>query len=98
MKLPDSVKIGPYTYAVQTEEKIKGDRNEDLYGHIIYGPQQIKIEGGLSDERTTAIFLHEVVHGIDEYMGIGLSEKQVRRLGAGLAAFLRDNNLLREEG
>lgn len=97
MKLPETVRIGPYDYAVQVEDKPLGDRNEALYGHIIYGPQVVKIQGGLSMERTLAILLHEAIHGIDEYMRIGLSEKQTTRLATGMTAFLRDNHLLRED-
>lgn len=97
MKLPERVRIGPYDYAVQLEDKVLGDQNQDLYGRIRYGPQQINLERGLSAERTLAVFLHEVLHGVDEYMSIGLTEKQVTRLGVGLATFLRDNNLLRED-
>ncbi len=96
MKLPETVRIGPYDYAVQLEEKVLGDQNQELYGHIIYGPQQIKIQSGLSAERTAAIFFHEVLHGIDELLSIGLSEKQVARLAPALLTFLRDNKLLRE--
>lgn len=97
MKLPEAVRIGPYSYAVSVEEKVLGDRNEELYGHILYGPQKIVIQSGLSEERTLAVFVHEVLHGVSEYMGVGLSEKQVGRLAVGLVTLLRDNNLLREE-
>ena len=96
MKIPSSVRIGPYEYAVQFQDKVLGDQNEELYGHIIYGPQQIKIQGGLSAERTAAIFLHEVLHGLDEVANLGLSEKQVTRLAPALLTFLRDNNLLQQ--
>lgn len=97
MKLPETVRIGPYDYVVQLEEKVLGDRNQELYGHILYGPQKVVIQSGLTDARTLAILVHEVLHGISEYLEIGLSEKQVIRLTAGLTVFIRDNGLLPKE-
>ncbi|MFC4305779.1 hypothetical protein ACFO1S_20320 [Cohnella boryungensis] len=41
------------------------------------------------DKRETLI--HEIIHGIDEFMGIKLEESQVRKLGAGLAMVFQDN-------
>lgn len=96
MSIPESLRIGPYTYAVQFEDSPRGDRNEELYGHIIYGPQVVKIQGGLSHDRTMAIILHEAIHGLDELLALGLTEKQVQRLAPALFAFLRDNNFLNE--
>ncbi len=97
MKIPNSVKIGPYTYTVELHDKVLDDHNEELYGHIIYGPQQIKIQSGLSTERTAAIFFHESLYGLDEVVSIGLSEKQVERLAPALLSFLLDNHLLRDD-
>lgn len=97
MEIPETLRIGPYNYAVQFSEKVIGDHNEALYGHIIFESQLVKIQSGLSPERTAAILLHEAIHGIDEYMGIGLNEEQTKRLATGLLAFLRDNHLLRTE-
>lgn len=95
MKLPKNLKIGPYNYKVLHKKKVE-DRGVSLYGHILYGPQTIEVESGLSRERTLAIFMHEAVHGLDEAWCIGLSEKQVKKLGVGLAQVMLDNDLYRE--
>lgn len=95
MKLPDSVKIGPFAYPIELKEKVVGQNGEDLWGHWHSFPRQyIEIKDGVSAERQLSIFLHEALHGIDESWEVGLKEKQIRRLGIGLTAFLRDNCLL----
>lgn len=96
MDLPEEVRIGPYTYKVRMQGTVLGEHNEELYGNIAYGPQELKVQGNLSRERTVAVLAHEIIHGIDEYMHIGLREKQVRRLGAGLTALFVDNPALHD--
>lgn len=94
MKLPERVKIGPYKYSVHAKKKVRKD-GRDLYGYIAYGPQKIEVQSGLSDERTSAIFLHEALHGLSDAYSINLSEKQVTKLGVALAEFLTENDLLK---
>lgn len=96
MQLPEQVKIGPHIYKVETQAQIRGDKNEELWGQIRHTEAVIAIQTNLPPERMLAVFLHEAVHGIDEYMHLDLSEEQVIRLGSGLAALLLDNNMLRD--
>lgn len=98
MQLPETVKVGPYDYRIETVTDLRdADTNRKLYGDWQTSPPRIRVLAAEPDARTLAILLHEVIHVIDEYMVIGLSEKQTNRLGTGLAAFLRDNHLLRQE-
>lgn len=100
MKLPKKVKVGPHSYAVEVVPNLCDPENpqQALYGHWKSSPPTIRIRAGETPARTLAILLHEGIHVIDEYMLIGLSEKQTTRLATGLAAFLQDNRLLREDG
>ena len=97
MKLPEQVRIGPYTFAVVVEEGLRGDQNQDVYGQIKYDTQAIRIQAGLTEERTLVTFFHEVLHGIDETLGTGLTEKQITRFAPQLTAFLVDNDLMRDD-
>lgn len=97
MKMPESVKVGPYTYAIERHEKVLNESNEALYGDIAFGPQVIRIRSELSGDRAATILFHEALHGISELVYADLSEKQVLRIVPALYAFLRDNHLLRED-
>lgn len=100
MKIPKKVKVGPFTYRVVWYDQLRSDEVEKLFGQCITNGQphdhEIRIERGHTDERTTEVFLHEVIHAIDYYMRIGLDEDQTLRLGNGLAAVLMDHGLLKE--
>lgn len=99
MRIPERVKIGPYTYRVVHVDGLRDDkdRNQELYGHIKYGEQTINIDTGITDDRKHVCFWHEVLHGLDELAGAGMKEKQVTRLAPLLWQFLVDNDLLKTE-
>lgn len=95
MILPETVKIGPYTFKVIAHDDLKDDGTK-CWGTIKYADGNINIETGHSDEHTRVTLLHEVLHGIDHAGEIGLKEKQIRRLAPALVAFLMDNGWLKE--
>jgi hypothetical protein len=100
VKVPKKLKIGPYTYPVITGGDPRDARNGALWGRVNYAPPSIEVGATAKqagESRVLATVLHESIHAIDEYMRIGLSEKQTTRLANGLAAFLLDNRLLRED-
>ena len=53
--------------------------------------QLITIKDGLKPDQERSTALHEVLHGISEMLGLGLTEKQVQGLETGLFSVLRDN-------
>lgn len=95
MRIPESVKIGPFTYTVEWVDDLTddADRNRKLYGQCHYGQQKIRLSKAVNPDSNTATFLHELMHAIDFVMQIGLKEKQVDRIATGLAMVLLDNNL-----
>lgn len=97
MKIPESVKIGPYTYAVETVDDLSHDEDKNckLWGHIHFESQKIRL--ATYNRLPFETLLHEAIHGIDEVYGINLKEKQVKRLATGLYSFLVENNMLRED-
>jgi hypothetical protein len=68
---------------------------EQEYGLIDFNSMEIlvNIEKGLDHQKDTVI--HEILHGIDEELGLHLSEKQVRNLGCGIFQVLKTNKKLR---
>jgi len=100
VKVPKKLKIGPYTYPVITGGDPRSERNAPLWGRVNYYPASIEVGAKAQqagESRVLATVLHESIHAIDEYMRIGLSEKQTTRLANGLTAFLLDNHLLKED-
>jgi len=51
----------------------------------------IRIRGDLEPSIYQATLLHEVVHLIDDFLGLGLTEAQVTGISQGLFATIRDN-------
>jgi hypothetical protein len=88
MNWPKSIRIGPYTYSVSFKKRVT---TKDHYGEILFKPQTITIKEGLSDERTLTVLVHEILHGIDEVIGVELSENQVTYLANALVALWHDN-------
>jgi len=68
----------------------KGYENSisDLYGQIKYTDKVILLNDHscVSREQTEDTLLHEVIHGIDERLKLGLKEEMVHRLATGLYA------------
>lgn len=97
MIIPDEVLLGPFRYRVAYVENLRGeqDRNAWLFGEVNYIEKVIRLRAGNDPEQMVSTFLHECLHVLDQQVyKIGLSEKNVKRLGVALAALLIDNNLL----
>lgn len=94
MRLPRTLKIGPYRYTVSVEKDPRNDHDQQLNGHILYDDLRIVMRASMPPERMAATLLHEVVHGLSELGQINLEEEQVHQLGGPLAAFLLDNGYL----
>lgn len=96
MKIPASVKVGCYSYRVErpTRPLIEGS---PVWGHYSNVHQRILVDESVSEDRAAVTLLHEALHAIDDLVHLDLTEEQVIRLAPALLAFLRDNDLLRED-
>lgn len=93
MTRPSEVLIGPYRYPVvfAADPALTLQPN---WGNISHDPHRIDVMARADEMRQRAILLHELLHGIDEQIVIGLSEKQVLKLAPALLELLRRNPLL----
>lgn len=72
--------------------KILGPSDEDYNdGHMNLANQEIGIRLQPANDYNQDTGLHEVIHAVDEILCIGLKEKQVHQLAAGLIAVLKHN-------
>jgi hypothetical protein len=83
------IKIGYANYEVLEVECV--NKFEPRKGEIDLFNRQIRIDRNMTTEDKRETLLHEIIHGLDEFMKIELDEDQVRKLGAGLAMVLEDN-------
>lgn len=99
MQIPETVKIGHLVYRVVRVADLRAefDRNQPCFGEVNYVDKEIRLREGNSPEQDVSSFIHECLHVLDDQVLMtGLTEKKVKRLGAGLAMLLLDNQLLRE--
>ena len=92
MKRPDKLRILGKTYRIAyLRRAFYGDSGDELNGECILEQQKIKIRHGLGalEERETV--LHEAMHGVEQTMGVKISEADLTRMAAGVLALLTDN-------
>jgi hypothetical protein len=83
------VKIGCYRYVVKEVKSV--NKFEPRKGEIDYYEKVIRLDEDMSTDDKLETLLHEIVHGIDDFMDVGLEEDQVKKLGHGLAMVFMDN-------
>lgn len=86
--LPKTLRIIGKLYKLLIVEKVD---EEESYGEHDYATQEIRSQQDQGFEPARDTVLHEALHGVDEQMDIGLKERQVRKLGTGILALMRDN-------
>ncbi len=60
-------------------------------GYMELQTQQIGVRLQPANDYNQDTGLHEVIHAVDEILSIGLKEKQVHQLAAGLIAVIKNN-------
>jgi len=96
MKIPEEVKIGPFTYKVRLVDIVNRERPE-LIGEASHEiNKEIRLQKALDQDKLESVFIHELLHCMDVFMRLGLSEEQVERLEGAVYMVLKQNNLLRE--
>ena len=97
MKIPEEVKIGPLTYKVRLVDIVNRERPE-LIGEVSHDTnKEIRLQKALDQDKLESVFIHELLHCMDVFMRLGLTEEQVERLEGAIYMVLKQNNLLRED-
>ena len=97
--IPDKVKIGGITYSVEVTEDEIYDRGRLLEGLISYSKGTIKLDKEMQDEYLERTFLHEVLHGIFESLGMyedgepKIDEITANAISNALYQVLKDNDI-----
>jgi hypothetical protein len=86
-----TVKILGKTYALHVVDKVD---DQDSLGECNDVLQRILVKSGQKPDQAMDTVVHECVHAIDYQMHLGLTERQVHCVAAGLTAvFLENPNL-----
>jgi hypothetical protein len=91
--MPRVVKVGCYDFTIEVMDEIEGNAS-DAFGYCYPGKQTIRLLSGLKRQKLANVFLHEVLHGIHWFHGLGdeNNEEDFTLLGAnGMCAFFQDN-------
>ena len=92
MTMPNNIKIGPRVFKVSlVENLLDADGSQKLNGHILYDKALIRIDSGLAPVSQRLTMIHEIVHGIADYLDVEMSEKEVSTMANGITAMLMDN-------
>ena len=87
------VKILGKTYRLSIVEKVD---DQDSLGECNDALQRILVKAGQKPDQAMDTVIHECVHAIDYQMSLGLTERQVHCVAAGLTAVFLDNPNLSE--
>ena len=91
--IPKKLKIGPYEYKVKG---LNGDEEDEFWGRHCLEELEIRIKTSMGQPQLDVVYLHEVLHAMDEvYCGKGLEEKQVHSLAYALYDFLTNNKIFK---
>jgi hypothetical protein len=95
MRIPETVVVGPFTYKVNLVDIVNRERPE-LIGQVEHCiNKEIRLQKNLDQDKLESVFIHELLHCMDNVMHIGLTEEQVNRLEGAIYLMLKQNDLLR---
>ena len=86
---PTKIKVLGQTFTINYVTGVPLD--EDDLGECSVDTLTISVRDGLSPEKERLVLTHELVHAIEDVLGLKLREKQVEGLETGLYALIRDN-------
>ncbi|MFL0165608.1 hypothetical protein [Candidatus Clostridium helianthi] len=92
MNIPDKVKIGNINYEIVKTQNELIFEDEPVDGTISFEESKIELNtSNKSKQYIEETFIHEMVHGIFNYMGINQSEKLVDKVTKGFHQLVIDN-------
>lgn len=90
MKITEEVKIGGIPYKV-IECANPSEDNSNIDGLISYHKQEIRLKNDMSKEYKENVFMHEIMHGIFEMVGIDQDENVITRISNAMHQVIKDN-------
>ena len=97
MKIPRKLNISGQTVKVVQKRHLNKTVKNQI-GRATYTENLIELSRNCEDNKVehqymACTLLHEIIHHLDDKIGVGLKEAQVDRLAVGLYQVLKDNKL-----
>lgn len=90
MRLPETLVVGAHTYRVVQDARLYQETTHsgecDTFHH------EIRIASPMPETETLKVFIHEIIHAIEDERDVTLTEDQVVGLAGGLAAVVIHND------
>jgi hypothetical protein len=90
VNIPENIKVGYKDYKVVKVNNLDDGTNL-LFGEVTYVDEVIKLANKYPENQMKLTLIHELVHAVDDMLGIDLKEEQVVKLGTGLYQVIKDN-------
>ena len=94
MDVPKNVTVGGIKYSIkQTHPCIRPNVNETVWGYVDFEKCEIGIDKNLATDKKKTVLMHELIHTIDEAVGLGFSEEVTDRIAVAIVDTLTRNKL-----
>jgi len=89
MVLPDTIRLGGYTYAVKLKAALS--RDEGALAHSCGNALEIEIDSTIPEQNQESALLHEIIEQINYRYELKLRHSQITTLETALYQVLRDH-------
>jgi hypothetical protein len=90
--IPDKIKIGGSVFDIVICKTVDED-NKNIDGKILYSEQQIRLGDNMHPTYTAKVLLHEIIHGVFDFLCLEQDETMIERLTNAMFQVLTDNKL-----
>lgn len=94
MRIPSKVKVLGQDFDVVFLPK---EKMKDALGMSCPDTNTIKLRKCLKGDKLGEVFIHEVMHSIEQTLNMDLGEDTINNLSVGVYAFLKENGYLTKE-
>ncbi|HOT31249.1 MAG TPA: hypothetical protein PLQ61_06765 [Bacteroidales bacterium] len=93
MNIPEKVKIGCKDYEIEIVDKLLYLEGKTACGVINRNSCKIELSTAeaMSEDSMNLTFFHEVLHGLEDFFDIDLTEEQIEKFAKGLYLFIKEN-------
>ena len=89
------MKIGWQWYEInEVASPVINEGDGEFNGSTLFGLREIRINKDYDKDTKNETLIHEILHAIDRYTGLDLSEEQITGLSNMIFQVLKDNSLI----
>lgn len=93
MKIPKKINVAGVTYRIEEQPLGVDSEGGRVLGTVDFVECIIRLDSALSPDRKRAVLMHEIIHAVDEAVGLGFSEEVTDRVAIAVLDVLTRNRL-----